>query len=125
LPSGPTESSSETRSKRGWSDELADPPPDEALLERRREFLVHPSHHQYYVCDWDCENDPEVAPLEEDELISVHAARHLVHVHTGMYGFDLPLTVEILDAEPAADLDAWQEVSEASAVLTGPVLIIE
>lgn len=94
-------------------------------LERRRELLAHPSHYQYYVRDWDCEYDPEVAPLEDDELISVHAARHLIHVHTGMYGFDLPLTVEILDAEPAADLAAWQEVSEASAVFAGPVLLIE
>jgi hypothetical protein len=73
----------------------------------------------------DCEHDPGVAPLEEDGLVSVHAARHLVHVHPGMYGFDLPLTVEILDAEPTADLAAWQEVSEASAVLTGPELLIE
>jgi hypothetical protein len=94
-------------------------------LERRRELLAHPSHHQYYVRDWDCEYDPEVAPLEGDELISVHAARHLVQVHTGMYGFDLPLTVETLDAEPAADLAAWQEVSEATAAFTGPVLLIE
>jgi hypothetical protein len=73
----------------------------------------------------DSEHDPEVAPLEVDELVSVHSARHLVQVHTGMYGFDLPLTVEILDAEPAADLAAWQEVSEATAVLTGPALLIE
>jgi hypothetical protein len=41
-----------------------------------------------------------------------------------MYGFDLPLTVEILDAEPSADLAAWQEVSEATAVLTGPELTV-
>jgi hypothetical protein len=106
-------------------DELADPPRDEAPLERRREFLVHPSHHQYYVRDWDCEYYPAVAPLEEDALISVHADQHLIKVTTGMYGFDLPLTVEVLDAEPAPDLAAWQEVSEATAVLTGPVLIIE
>ena len=105
--------------------ELADAPQDEAPLERRREFLVHPSHSQYYVRDWDCEYYPELAPLEEDELISVHADRHLVQVITGMYGFDLPLTVEILDAEPSADLAAWQEVSEATAVLTGPELLIE
>jgi hypothetical protein len=77
------------------------------------------------VRDWGCEYYPEVAPLEEDELISVHADRHLIKVTTGMYGFDLPLTVEILDAEPSADLAAWQEVSEATAVLTGPVLLIE
>jgi hypothetical protein len=102
--------------------------PQDALghgLERRREFLVHPVYFQYYVRDWDCEYDPEAAPLEEDELISVHAARHLIHVHTGMYGFDLPLTVEILDAEPSGDLAAWQEVSEATAMLTGPVLLVE
>jgi hypothetical protein len=85
---------------------------------------VHPSHSQYYVGDWDCEYYPELAPLEEDEFISVHADRHLIQVITGMYGFDLPLTVEILDAEPSADLAAWQEVSEATAVLTGPELFI-
>jgi hypothetical protein len=28
--------------------ELADPLPDEAPVERRREFLVHPSHNQYH-----------------------------------------------------------------------------
>ncbi|HUN36402.1 MAG TPA: hypothetical protein VMU95_30770 [Trebonia sp.] len=94
-------------------------------LERRREFLVHPSHYQYYVRDVDAEHDPEVAPLEEDELVSVRAGRHLIQVHTGMYGFDLPLTVEILEAEPASDPGSWQEVSEASAVLTGPVLVVE
>lgn len=105
--------------------ELAVPPQDEAPLERRREFLVHPQYLQYYVRDMDCEYYPEVAPLEEDELISVHADRHLVHVKTGMWGFDLPLTVEILDAEPSADLAAWQEVSEATAVLTGQLLLIE
>lgn len=106
-------------------DELADAPQDEAPLERRREFLVHPSHSQYYVRDWDCEYYPEVTSLEEDELISVDADRHLIKVTTGMYGFDLPLTVEILDAEPSADLDTWQEISEATAVLTGPELLIE
>jgi hypothetical protein len=106
-------------------DELAEAPPDEAPLERRREFLVHPSHNQYHLHDWDWEYYPEVAPLEEDELISVHADRHMIKVTTGMYGFDLPLTVEILDAEPSADLAAWQEVSEATVVLTGPVLLIE
>jgi len=105
-------------------DELADAPQDEAPLERRREFLVHPSHSQYYLHDFDCEYDFPVAPLEEDEFISVHSARHLIQVITGMWGFDLPLTVEILDAEPAADLDTWQEVSEATAVLTGPELFI-
>jgi hypothetical protein len=94
-------------------------------LERRREFLVHPSHYQYYLRDSGAEHDPQVAPLEDDELVSVRAARRLVQVRTGMYGFDLPLTVEILDAEPAADLAAWQDVTEASAVLTGPVLLIE
>lgn len=94
-------------------------------LEWRRELLVHPSHHQYYVRDWDCEYDPLAAPLEKDRLISVHADRHLVYVHTGMYGFDLPLTVEILDAEPPADLAAWPEVSEATAVFTGQELLIE
>jgi len=106
-------------------DELAEPAQDEAPFERRREFLVHPSHSQYYVRDWDCEYYPEVASLEEDELISVDADRHLIKVTTGMYGFDLPLTVEILDAEPLADLAAWQEISEATAVLTGPELLIE
>lgn len=105
-------------------DELADAPQDEAPLERRREFLVQPSHSQYYVGDWDRDWYPELAPLEEDLLISVHAERHLIQVITGMYGFDLPLTVEILDAEPSADLAAWQEVSEATAVLTGPELYI-
>jgi hypothetical protein len=94
-------------------------------LERRREFLVHPSHYQYYVRDWDCDYDPMVAPLEGDGLISVRADRHLVHVRTGMYGFDLPLTVEVLDAEPAVGLADWQEISEATAVLTDEVLIIE
>jgi hypothetical protein len=107
------------------ADELAEAPPDEAPLERRREFLVHPSHFQYNVRDLDCEYYPEVAPLEEDELISVHADRHLIKVTTGMYGFDLPLTVEIRDTEPPADLAAWQEVSEATAVLTGPELFTE
>jgi hypothetical protein len=105
--------------------ELAESPRDEAPLERRRELMAHVSHSQYYLRDWDCEYYPAVAPLEEDELISVHADRHLIKVTTGMYGFDLPLTVEILDAEPSADLAAWQEVSEATAVLTGPVLLIE
>ncbi|MGD0704652.1 MAG: hypothetical protein ABSA02_32770 [Trebonia sp.] len=105
-------------------DELADPRRDEAPVERRRELLAHPSHSQYYLHDWDCEYDFEGAPLEEDELISVHAGRHLVKVATGMWGFDLPLAVEILDAEPSPDLAAWQEVSEATAVLTGPVLLI-
>ena len=106
-------------------DELFGEPPEEAPLERRREFLVHPSHFQYNVRDLDCEYYPEVAPLEEDEFISVHADRHLIRVITGMYGFDLPLTVEVLDAEPSADLAAWQEVSEATAVFTGSVLTIE
>jgi plasmid stabilization system protein ParE len=106
---------------------LAQAPGDTAGndLERRREFLVHPSHYQYYLRDADAEHDPEAAPLEEDELVSVHAAGHLVQVRTGMYGFDLPLTVEILDNEPTADLTAWQDVSEATAVLAGPVLLIE
>jgi plasmid stabilization system protein ParE len=93
--------------------------------ERRRKLLAHPSHYQYYLRDTDCEHDPEVAALEEDELVSVHSDQHLIQVHTGMYGFDLPLTVEILDAVPAADFAAWQEVFEATAVLAGPVLLIE
>ena len=107
--------------------ELAEAPEHLAVrdLEPRRELVMHPSHYQYHVRDFDCEYDPLVAPLEDDELISVHAGRHLVHVHTGMYGFDLPLTVEILDAEPAADLAAWDEISEASAVLTGQELLVE
>jgi hypothetical protein len=46
-------------------------------------------------------------------------------VHTGMYGFDLPLTVEILDTEPPADLTAWPEVSEVSALFTGGLLLVE
>lgn len=94
-------------------------------LERRREFLVHPSHYQYYVRDYDYDYDPMVAPLEGDGFISVRADRHLVHVRTGMYGFDLPLTVEVLDAEPPPGFADWQEVSEATAVLTDQVLIIE
>jgi hypothetical protein len=105
-------------------DELAGPPPDKAPLERRREFLAQPTHQQYYLRDLDCEFYPNLAPLEEDALISVHADRHMIRVITGMYGFDLPLTVEVLDAEPAADLATWQEVSEASVVLTGPELTI-
>jgi plasmid stabilization system protein ParE len=107
--------------------ELAEGPRDTAApeLERRRELMAHPSHYQYYVRDFDCEYDPEAAPLEEDELISVHVGRHLVHVHTGMYGFDLPLTVEILDAEPPLDLASWEDVSEASTLLTGTELLIE
>jgi hypothetical protein len=107
--------------------QLSQPPEDvpAQYLERRREFLVHPSHYQYYVRDYDCDYDPMIAPLEEDGLISVRAARHLVHVRTGMYGFDLPLTVEVLDTEPEVGLAGWQEVSEATAALTGQVLIIE
>jgi hypothetical protein len=107
--------------------ELATPPEDSTGddLGPRREIMAHPSHYQYYLRDLDCEYDPEVAPLEEDGLISVNASRHLVKVQTGMYGFDLPLTLEVLDAEPAVDLAAWQEVSEATAVFTGPVLLVE
>jgi len=107
--------------------QLADAPPEVARSGpgRRRDFLVHPSNYQYYVRDLDSDYDPEVAPLEEDYLVSVHADRHLIQVRTGMYGFDLPLTVEILDAEPAPDLAAWPDVSEASAAFTGPVLLIE
>jgi len=91
----------------------------------RHELMVHPSHYQYYLSEEDCEHDPEAAPLEEDDLVSVRSARHLLKVQTGMYGFDLPLTVEILDTEPPADLAAWPEVSEASVILTGPALLIE
>jgi hypothetical protein len=105
-------------------EELAGPPRDEAPLERRRELLAHPSYSQYYLHDFDSEYDFEVAPLEEDGLVSVRADRHMIQVYTGMWGFDLPLTVEILDAEPSTDFDAWQDVSEATAVLTGPVLLI-
>jgi hypothetical protein len=105
--------------------ELVEAPPDKTPLERRRELMAHVSHSQYYLQDEDCEYYPAVAPLEEDELISVHADRHMIMVTTGMYGFDLPLTVEILDAEPSAVLTAWQEVSEATALLTGPTLFIQ
>jgi plasmid stabilization system protein ParE len=107
--------------------ELAEPPEYVAVrdLERQRELVVHPSHYQYYVRDFDCEYDPLVAPLEDDELVSVHMDRRLVQVHTGMYGFDLPLAVEILDAEPGADLAPWDEISEASAILTGRELLVE
>jgi hypothetical protein len=104
--------------------ELAGPPPEHGPLQRRREFLVHPSHFQYWLVDEDFDYYPEVAPLEKDELISVDADRHMINVTTGMNGFDLPLTVEILDAMPALDLGAWEEVSEATADLTGPVLYI-
>ncbi|HEY7265220.1 MAG TPA: hypothetical protein VH589_27545 [Trebonia sp.] len=91
----------------------------------RHDLMVHPSHYQYYLRDEACEYDPEAAPLEEDDLVAVCAAQHLLKVHTGMYGFDLPLTVEPLDAEPPADLDAWPEVSEVSVILAGPALLIE
>src|SRR5215469_3061208 len=42
-------------------DELAEPPPDEEPLERRREFLAHLTHHQYYLRDFDSDYYPGVA----------------------------------------------------------------
>ncbi|MFP3966462.1 hypothetical protein SMC26_29415 [Actinomadura fulvescens] len=82
--------------------------------------LVKPDHHQYWLRDdveWDAEtlHDNEIPGAFP--LVALDASGHMAAVLTGMYGFDLPLTVEVWSRRPEPDLTGWEEAIEFSLTL--------
>ncbi|RKS76857.1 hypothetical protein BZB76_2223 [Actinomadura pelletieri DSM 43383] len=79
--------------------------------------LIHPSHHQYWLGD---QVEPNVDTLYDnndpgaDPLVAIDDSGRMACIHTGMYGFDLPVTVESWSRRPEPDLDLWEEVIEFS-----------
>lgn len=82
--------------------------------------LVKADHHQYWLRD---EVDPDVDTLYDNydpgthPLVAIDDSRHLACIQTGMYGFDLPVMVEVWKRPPEPDLDVWEEVIEFSLLL--------
>jgi hypothetical protein len=84
---------------------------------------LYASHHQFYVADGEyAGDDPDFwagaaagGELWDGAALERHfdAVDGMLAVGTVAYGV-VPVTVEIWDAEPPADLDAWDHVVEAS-----------
>jgi hypothetical protein len=74
-------------------------------------------YHQYWLGD---SVTPDVATLYANDLpgarplVALDDSGRLACVHTGMYGFDLPLTVQVWPHRPEPDLTGWEEVLEFS-----------
>ncbi|MFI6520838.1 hypothetical protein ACIBF1_35155 [Spirillospora sp. NPDC050679] len=88
---------------------------------------MQPDHHQYWlVAD---QTEPNLDTLYDngtgdDPLVAVDDSGHMALVYTGIYGFDLPLTVQVHPHRPEPDLDAWQEVIEFSLLADGDHLTV-
>ncbi|MFI6522641.1 hypothetical protein ACIBF1_44310 [Spirillospora sp. NPDC050679] len=84
--------------------------------------IVHPDHHQYWlVAD---RTEPNLDTLYDngagdDPLVAVDDSGRMACIFTGIYGFDLPLTVQVHPRRPEPDLDPWQEVVEFSLLADG------
>ncbi|MFC4908894.1 hypothetical protein [Actinomadura gamaensis] len=82
--------------------------------------IVHPSHYQYWLGDG---TEPDVDTLYESrrdhDLVALDRSGHMACVFTGMYGFDLPVTVAVCPARPEPELDGWDEAIEFSLTLSG------
>ncbi|GAA1585717.1 hypothetical protein GCM10009678_80380 [Actinomadura kijaniata] len=102
---------------------------------------VHPSHHQYWLTthtDGAKEAGEEGGEDEQDvpdldtlydrgsgphPLIAVDVSDRMACAFTGMYGFDLPVTVQVHSHPPAADLQEWEEVIEVSLQLADAITV--
>ncbi|WP_147312263.1 hypothetical protein [Thermomonospora umbrina] len=77
-------------------------------------------HHQYWLRD---DTDPDVDTLNDNNdpstnpLVAIDDSGRMAGIYTGMYGFDLPMTVEAWTRPPEPDLTAWEEAIEFSLVL--------
>jgi hypothetical protein len=81
------------------------------------------SHSQYYLeGGYGERGEPPFAG--GNGLIWVSDDRSAAVVMTGIEDGDLPVTVEILEAEPPQDLADWDEVVEVSLIFTGDTLAL-
>lgn len=98
---------------------------------RQESILSCISHSQYWLGRW----DESVDDLYLDRLYDydgplcdlvylLPADRRLIIVQTGIYGFDLPITVEIHREAPKPSLDAWDEAAELSAYLDRDTAVV-
>ncbi|WP_157429881.1 hypothetical protein [Actinomadura oligospora] len=82
--------------------------------------VVKIGHHQYWLRD---EVEPNVDTLGENSdpgpspLVAIDESRRMASIYTGMYGFDLPLTIQVRKSRPEPVLDDWDEAIEFSLLL--------
>ena len=92
----------------------------------RQTFAVFASSRQFYVFD---PNEP-CRTGADDDFWTEEAFERGLAVQAGWIGVatdtngDVPVSVEVLESEPEAPLDAWDHVVETSLRLSGNRLII-
>lgn len=90
---------------------------------RRIEYELFADYFQFYLQDESAEGNLEASWSEEAVARLLAIAPGTVGVGT-VRNMNVPVTVEILDAEPAPDFDLWDHVTECSLdVPTGRIVI--
>jgi hypothetical protein len=90
---------------------------------RRIEYELFADYFQFYLQDESAEGNLGESWNEEAVARLLAIAPGTVGVGT-VRNMNVPVTVEILDAEPACDLDPWDHVTECSLdVPTGRIVI--
>jgi hypothetical protein len=93
----------------------------------RQTVTVLAWYRQFYVYDAGTPSNPDgdVSEFwsEEASQIGLAIERGWLGIGTDTDG-DVPVTLEILESEPAVSLDAWDRVVEASLEVTGDGLIV-
>ena len=85
---------------------------------QREHLSVFANFNQFYL--WDRQVDPDVPDEGTDSDVEnrLASAPHVVVVRTER-SFEVPVTVEIHDSEPAFDATRWDHIAEASLHLPG------
>jgi hypothetical protein len=89
-------------------------------------FTVYADYHQFYVEDAQTDAAQSAAPefwRQEAFERGLAVARDMIAVGTARYG-NVQVEVEIPDAEPDANLDAWDQVNECSIKLHSGTLLV-
>ena len=94
------------------------------MLILRREFELFADYFQFYVQD-DDEQLGNLADAWTDEAVNrmLAVANGVVGIGT-VRNMTVPVTIEVLDTEPVADLSAWEHVAEGGLeVKTGRLVV--
>ena len=78
-----------------------------------RRYSVFADYHQFYLWDHGVSPDAPTNYTEENTTRRIKAAPFVVVIQPER-NMDVPVEIEVTDAPPDLDLDAWDHVAEAS-----------
>lgn len=92
-------------------------------LPLRREFELFADYFQFYVCDQRFQTDTATIWNDEMSALMLATGPDLIAVGTAR-NMDVPVSLEILDAEPVPQLDAWDQVIDCGLAIPSGALIL-